>query len=347
MSDTASKAVTDMRTELEAIPDAVQRLLDISDAAASKAAAAMQSRDIRLIATIARGSSDHAATYLKYAIELTAKVPVASIGPSVSSIYGITLDLEDCASLSVSQSGGSPDIEQMTRSAKSGGALTIAITNIGDSPLAKASAHTIALQAGPERSVAATKTFVTSIVAGLLLLGFWQNDEKLLNALAQLPDLAAKATVLNWDALGTRMLQEDSLLVLGRGPSLAIASEVALKFKETCQIHAEAFSSAEVLHGPVAIVGSDYPILALAARDASEQSVVSVANRLAQEGADVFATSANADRCERLPVIASGHPLTDPLLLIISFYSFIEKFSRQRGLDPDVPRNLRKVTKTV
>lgn len=347
MSSSPSEAKTKMREEVEEIPDAICRLLKGSQLAVEAAAAEMRSIDPKLFTTIARGSSDHAATYLKYAFELSAGVPVASIGPSISSIYGVTLNLDNSACISVSQSGKSPDIVQSVRSARSGGALTVAITNHDDSPLADACAHTIPLQAGQEKSVAATKTFVASIVAGLMLLAHWKEDAELLDALAALPEFAAQAIKLDWNALCTRMLREDSLLVLGRGPSVAIANEVALKFKETCQIHAEAFSSAEVLHGPVAIVGSNYPVLALIARDVAEESVVDVADGLARDGADVFATSGKTDCCEQLPIVATGHLLTDPLVLVISFYSFVEKLSRQRGLNPDVPRNLKKVTETV
>lgn len=347
MSSSMMGNTTKMRSELEDIPNAISRLLQGSLSAIEAAAADIRSVNPGLITTIARGSSDHAAMYLKYAIELSAGIPVASIGPSISSIYGVTLDMGNSACVSISQSGRSPDIVQSAQSARLGGALTVAITNDDESPLADACAHKVPLQAGPEKSVAATKTFVTSIVAGLLLLAHWKRDHRLLDALLALPEVATRAVKLDWNPLCTRMVTEDSLLVLGRGPSFAIANEVALKFKETCRIHAEAFSSAEVLHGPVAIVGSNFPVLALISRDASERFVADTADGLARDGADVFATSNKTTHCEQLPNVATGHPLTDPLILVISFYSFIERLSRLRGLDPDVPRNLRKVTETV
>jgi glutamine---fructose-6-phosphate transaminase (isomerizing) len=226
-------------------------------------------------------------------------------------------------------------------------ALSIAITNNPRSPLAAASAHCIDIQAGVEASVAATKTFVTSIIAGLLLLAEWRGDTALLNAVKRFPEQAQDAISCDWDILSDRLISEDSMLVLGRGPAMAIASEAALKFKETCQIHAEAYSSAEVMHGPVSIVGAGFPVLALIARDAAEANISSMAERLAAEGADVFGTGGSLQRSRRLPFTASGHPLTDPVLLIVTFYSFIEKLARRRGLDPDVPPNLRKVTETV
>ena len=145
-----------------------------------------------------------------------------------------------------------------------------------------------------------------------------------------------------------RSTGDNSLFILGRGPSFAIANEAALKFKETCAMHAEAYSAAEVMHGPLALVGPGFPVLALAARDASEPSMAEAADALAGKGASVFITSAlAAEGNAMLPFAATGHPLTDPLALIVSFYAFVEAFARHRGLDPDQPRNLRKVTETL
>ncbi len=338
---------TKMAMEIEEIPDALRRLLGGSRARIEAAADELRRADPQVITTVARGSSDHAATYLKYAIELLAGVPVASIGPSIASIYQARLKLQNAATIAISQSGKSPDIVQMAKSARQSGAVSIAMTNTPQSPLADVSAHAIDIAAGPELSVAATKTFVSSITAGLLLLAHWQKNDALLEALERLPGQAQQAISCDWSALSDRLCNESSLFILGRGPALAIASEVALKFKETCQIHAEAYSAAEVMHGPVSIVGSGFPLLGLAARDAAELPVVDVCEALAGQGASVFLTSRHARRAVSLPSIATGHPLTDPMLLIVSFYAFIEKLARRRGLDPDVPPNLRKVTETL
>lgn len=337
-----------MRAEIEEIPEAIDRLLADSDAELSEAAAAIARTDPALFCTIARGSSDHAATYLKYAIELLARIPVASVGPSIASIYGVTLSTQRCVCLTISQSGQSPDIVASAESLTAGGALSIAITNDRSSPLAHACDKTVDIKAGPEKSVAATKTFVTSIVSGLALLAKWRGDSSLIDALARLPDQAHAAVNVDWgSALETVATEAQSMFVLGRGPSLAIANEAALKFKETCRIQAEPFSTAEVLHGPVSIVSADYPILALIARDRAEQPTCQVADEIASRGANVFATSANVSSAASLPFVGSGHPLTDPLLLIVSFYTFIEKLARVRGLDPDAPRHLNKVTETL
>lgn len=338
---------THMRREIAEIPEAVARLLDQSGTALAEAGANLRRSQPRFLTTVARGSSDHAAAFIKYAVELTAGVPVASVGPSIASIYGAKLKLAESACLAISQSGKSPDIVSMAEGAREGGALTIAITNTAESPLAAASDHCIDIAAGIEKSVAATKTFVNSAVAGLALIGHWTEDERLLAALADLPAHFREAVGCDWMEIADALSQRHSLFILGRGPSMAIANEAALKFKETCAMHAEAYSAAEVMHGPVALVKPGFPVLALAARDASEPATAAVADELCRKNAAVFVTSTLARQAAILPHVATGHPLTDPLGLIVSFYAFVEAFARHRGLNPDAPPNLRKVTKTL
>jgi glucosamine--fructose-6-phosphate aminotransferase (isomerizing) len=340
-------AETHMKREVAEIPDATARLLDEAGASLAEAGAALRALDPALLSTVARGSSDHAAAFLKYAVELAAGVPVASLGPSIASIYGARLKLRKSAAIAISQSGKSPDIVAMARTVRDGGALTIAVTNTAGSPLAEASHHAIDIRCGPERSVAATKTFVASAVAGLAILGEWTGDEALLQALRDLPGPFERAVRCDWTEFADALDGCDSLFVLGRGPSFAMASEAALKFKETCGVHAEAYSAAEVMHGPLALIGKGFPVLALAARDRSEASMAETAQALAGKEASVFVTSDKTKKAARLPFAATGHPLTDPLSLIVSFYGFVEAFARSRGLNPDEPRNLRKVTETL
>jgi glucosamine--fructose-6-phosphate aminotransferase (isomerizing) len=235
----------------------------------------------------------------------------------------------------------------MMRSSALGGALTIAVTNHADSPLARAAAHTLALQSGPERSVAATKTFVASVLAGLALLAEWQEDADLRHAVAGLPEAFQHALEMDWSVLSDRLSRAQSLYVLGRGPAFAIANEAALKFKETCGLHAESFSAAEVLHGPAAIVQAQFPVLALGVEDAALPRLTETAARLAAQGADVFVTGADVAGATRLPSLRDVHPLCAPLVLVVSFYAFVEALARRRGFDPDVPPHLRKVTKTT
>lgn len=338
---------TYMRMEIDEIPDAARRLLDGSASALAEAGERLKRLQPVMIATIARGSSDHAAAFLKYAIELTAGVPVASIGPSIMSIYGRELRLDGCAAISISQSGKSPDIVAMAQSARRNGALGIALTNTAGSPLAESADISIDLAAGKEQSVAATKSFVSSVIAGLAVLAHWTGDSDLTAAINRLPEAFGRAITVDWTPLLAALKDRTSLYVLGRGPAFAVAQEAALKFKETCGIHAEAYSAAEVLHGPARIVEAGFPVLALAARDASEAGVAEIADRLAQQGAMAFATTNRVAAAHRIPFVETGHGITDALVLIGSFYGFVEMLSRYRGFDPDNPPHLKKVTETV
>ncbi|MDR7124302.1 SIS domain-containing protein [Pseudotabrizicola sp. 4114] len=338
---------THMAREVAEIPTAAARFLAESGPAVQAAAVAMQKLDPGLIVTVARGSSDHAATYLKYAVELLAGVPVASVGPSVASIYGRPLRLTGAVCVGISQSGQSPDIVEMMRAGRSGGALSVAITNFADSPMGAASDHCLPLLAGVEQSVAATKTFVVSVLAGLTLLAEWRQDDALRHAIADLPLALEKALHLDWSPLAARLSRANSAYVLGRGPAFAIANECALKLKETCGLHAESYSAAEVLHGPAAIVQAQFPVLALGVEDAALPHVISTAERLAAQGADVFLTGAAAKGVMQLPLVPDLHPLVAPLVLATAFYNFVEGLARRRGFDPDTPPHLRKVTETV
>jgi glucosamine--fructose-6-phosphate aminotransferase (isomerizing) len=337
---------THMMREIAEIPEATARLLDQSGDALAQAGKAIGKLDPAFLTTVARGSSDHAAAFLKYAIELAAGVPVASLGPSIASIYGARLKLAKSASLAISQSGKSPDIVSMATSARTSGGLTIALTNTAGSPLAAAADIAIDIRAGEEKSVAATKSFVTSVVAGLALVAHAAENERLKAALNDLPRVLETAVSCDWSPLFDALTGASSLYVLGRGPSLAIANEAALKFKETCGLHAEAYSAAEVLHGPSRIVEAGFPVLALTADDAAAQSVVDVVDRLAGQGARAFITSTKSASGTALPAAAAGDPLTGTLAIIVSFYAFVEELSHRRGFDPDRPPYLKKVTET-
>ncbi|MBZ9994145.1 SIS domain-containing protein [Mesorhizobium sp. BH1-1-4] len=337
---------TNMRREIDEIPEAASRLLDRSAKDFARVGTALRVKDPAFVVTIARGSSDHAALFLKYAIELTARLPVASVGPSLASIYGTELKLGRGAAIAISQSGKSPDIVAMADAATRAGATSMALTNTLPSPIADACSHALDILAGPETAVAATKSYVNSIVAGLAVLSEWTADAALKRAVADLPKHFAEAIKLEWNDFAADVGDADSIFVLGRGPALAIAGEAALKFKETTGIHAEAYSAAEVLHGPVALVGTRFPVLALAARDAAEASVTETADALHAMGAIVHTTSARATNAKRLPFVETGHPITDALVLVLPFYGFVEAWSRARGNNPDAPANLKKVTET-
>ena len=338
---------TYMSKEIQEIPQAVDALLSDGRGAIKRAASALRQADPVMVLTVARGSSDHAALYLKYACEVLLGVPVASVGPSIASVYGTQLKLGNAACIAISQSGQSPDIVQMAQSARRGGATCVAITNDATAPLARASNLVVPLTTGPELSVAATKTYVASLVAGLAVLAHWKEDADLLSAIDDLPARLKQAASIDWPELRAETRVGQGMYVLGRGLSLAVSNEAALKFKETCQIHAESYSSAEVLHGPVSLVDEGFPVLAFVSRDASEPGIVDVCDQLARQGARVFATSHTCQTAQTLEFVSTGHALTDPIALIVSFYAFVEKLARERGGDPDTPRHLRKVTQTV
>ncbi|MGR3635664.1 MAG: SIS domain-containing protein [Shimia sp.] len=337
---------TRMKREILEIPEAVERLLTDGKSSVQTTAAEVRNRDLRFLLSVARGSSDHAASFMKYASELLLGLPMASVGPSIKSIYGVNVAGDGALCISVSQSGQSPDIVQLTEAFGQTGAYTVAVTNDVGSPLAQATNATLDIHAGPELSVAATKTFVTSMVSGLWLLAEIKGDADLLKAIHALPAHLAKATACDWspvvDAVDGR-----SLFALGRGPSWAVSNEAALKFKETCQIHAESFSSAEVLHGPVSIVERGFPVIAFAAGDAAEDSVADVADALVAKGAKVFATTDKVKDAVVLPHIRTDHWITDPIAAIVSFYGMVEQVAAARGINPDAPRHLKKVTETV
>jgi glucosamine--fructose-6-phosphate aminotransferase (isomerizing) len=334
-----------MRREIDEIPAAAERCLSARTGILA-AGAALAAKDPPVIVTAARGSSDNAAAYFKYACEITAGVPVASIGPSIASIYATPPRLSEAALIAVSQSGRSPDIIALAEATRRSGGLTVAVVNDAASPLADICDHVIPLGAGTEQSVAATKSFVSSVLACLALLAAWRGDSGLASALDQLPGQFARALTLDWTEAFAPLVAGGSLYTIGRGPSLAIAQEAALKFKETACLHAEAFSAAEVRHGPMSIVGEGFPVVGFLADDAARPSMIETLALLGGHGASVMVAGGGNEGGNRLPVIATGHPLTDALAMIVPFYGAVEALARLRGLDPDRPRHLKKVTET-
>lgn len=346
-----SPCATAMARETAEAPAAVARQL----AAASPALASLGERLRRnpppVVVTCARGSSDHAAGYLKYLVEITLGIPCCSMGASVVSVYDAPLRVKDALFVTISQSGRSPDILALQAAAKAAGALTVAFVNDETSPAAREADLCVPLSAGPETSVAATKSFVASLAAAAQLVARWTGDANLMAAIARLPDTLAllpdAAGAARWGAAARLLAQAQSLYVLGRGPSLPIAFEAALKLKETCALHAEAFSAAEVMHGPLELVDEAFPVLAFSPQDRSRPGMVQALGRLRAQGAAVLAVEPADGGRDRLPFADPGHPLLEPLAMIQAFYRCAEQVSRLRGRDPDRPRSLMKVTETV
>src|SRR5438046_1925215 len=294
----------------------------------------------------ARGSSDHAATFARYLIETRLGLLTSSAAPSVSSVYEARPDLSGALVLAISQSGASPDLLSTVSHARAAGARIVALVNAENSPLAQLADDLIPLRAGVEKSVAATKSYIASLSAIVQLLALWSRNAELAAALERSPELLARAWELDWSAALTRLTHATNLYVIGRGPGLAIAQEAALKPKETCGLHAEAVSAAELRHGPIALVRPGFPLLVFAQNDESRAGVAELSGELAAQGADVLLAGAQAPHATLLPTEAA-HPVIEPLLLVQSFYRMVNALALARGGDPDHPPHLSKVTETL
>jgi glucosamine--fructose-6-phosphate aminotransferase (isomerizing) len=272
---------------------------------------------------------------------------VAAAALNIASVYQRSLDLRDQMLLAISQSGRSDDLIKTAAMARAAGAVTAAIVNDPTSPLAQTVEIVLPLAAGPELSVAATKSFVASLAALLQLVAAWSGDAIMAAAYMRLPNRLAEASELDWSEAIEPFAGATSMVAIGRGPTLAIAREAALKLKETCELHAEAFSAAEFRHGPIALVSSAYPILALAPTDESAASIAKLVTDLRRKGARVLvAEPGGAQDARRLPVLAPDHPGADAICLIQSFYAFLVRLAAARGTDVERPRHLQKVTRT-
>ncbi|HET6971174.1 MAG TPA: SIS domain-containing protein [Phenylobacterium sp.] len=335
---------TAMFREAAEAPAAVARMLTANRAACAELGERLRESPPRVVVTLGRGSSDHAATYAKYLIESSAGVVTASGAPSISSVYQARPEVRDVLFLAISQSGRSPDLLAALESARAGGARVVALVNDAGSPMAGLADVVLPLHAGPETSVAATKSYIAALAATAQLTAAWTGDAELAAALERLPDQLQAAWSMDWSAAVDVLTPAQHLYVLGRGPGFAAAQEAALKLKETCGLHAEAFSAAEVLHGPMALVEPKFPVLVLAQGDESEAGVVALARSLADREARVLL--AGADGPGALP-FARAHPTLQPITLIQSFYRAANALSLARGFDPDHPPRLRKVTETV
>jgi glutamine---fructose-6-phosphate transaminase (isomerizing) len=248
--------------------------------------------------------------------------------------------------MAISQSGASPDLLAAVANAKAAGAMVIALVNVESSPLASAADYTIPLCAGNEQSVAATKSYIASLAAIIHLVALWSQDEELLDALSAAPTQLERAWNLDWRAAVDLLRPARDLYVVGRGLGLGIAQEAALKLKETCGLHAEALSAAELRHGPMALVQAGFPVLIFAQNDETHGGVEALATELAARGAQVMLAGATSPQSLMLAT-EGAPPAIQPMLIIQSFYRMANALALARGFDPDRPPHLRKVTETV
>ena len=324
--------------------DAVARQ-ETAEADMQRIGAALRHRSPPVVITCARGSSDHAATFAKYAIETRIGIPVVSAAPSVASVYASRLRAEGAVCVAISQSGRSPDLLATVSSLKEAGACVVALVNESDSPLAAIADELFDLGAQAERSVAATKSFIASLAAIARLVAEWGDDDQLRDELRQLPHLLRQAWELDWSPLVRGLEGATDLYVLGRGVGLGVAQEAALKLKETSQLHAEAFSTAELRHGPMALVRDGFPALMFGQSDETGSDIEETASMLASRGARVFLAGNTAPSAVSLPSLPCS-PLLEPIVQIQSFYRAANALALARGLDPDRPPHLAKITET-
>lgn len=337
-----------MLREAREAPEAVARALSANEAACRALAERLRAAPPPFAVTCARGSSDHAATYAKYLFELRLGLVTASVGPSVRSVYAAAPRMKDALFLAISQSGRSPDLVQLALAAREGGAVTVALVNEAASPLAGACETVLPLHAGPERSVAATKSVLAALATVLQLFAQWSGDPGLKPALERLPEELAAAARADWSAALPALRAARHLYVVARGIGLAAAQEAALKLKETGGLHAEPLSAAELMHGPLALAGPEFPVLMFVQRDEAEAGLMALAEDLKRRRVPLLVAGARpVAGAVHLPLAPEVEAVTAPLALLQAFYPLAEAVARARGRDPDRPPHLGKVTETL
>ena len=296
--------------------------------------------------SIARGSSDHAAQYLNYLTTAKLGKLTTSLSMSILTMYQTEIDVSKSVGVAISQSGQSPDVVNPISYIRSKKAPTLSLVNDINSPLAQSSEWIIPLHAGPEKAVAATKSFIASLSASAALIAAWKNDLEITRALHHLPDDLIKAQKLDWTSPLKILHESKRIMVVGRGYGLPLALEVALKLKETCGIQAEAFSAAEIKHGPQALIGQGYPLLIFANRGPALHSMLDLAAEMKSRGANVILAAPPFIKEKQLEIQTTHSEELDVIAAIQSFYLMVEELSQSLGLDPDHPPHLAKVTKT-
>jgi glucosamine--fructose-6-phosphate aminotransferase (isomerizing) len=331
-----------MAQEIADVSDAAKRLL-ASDEIFDRFADAIRDKAPRIAVMCGRGSSGHVGVYLRYLFEARLGMLVSASAPSVITAYQRAPDMRDALFLVVSQSGHSPDLIAATQSARSLGALTIAIVNDENSPVAAASDLVLPILAGPERAVAATKTVILSMLAGARLVAALARDRALSDAVQRVPGRLAEAQEVDWSFWGQTLVRAPAAFVAARGYGFGPAREIALKLSETLRIPALGYSSAELRHGPRAAINSKTPVLLLRQQDEAGATVDELVRELINRGEPVFVAGGKSG----LPWIGDDHPILDPVVMLVPAYRAIEEAARKRGFDPDNPPHLTKVTRTL
>lgn len=345
-----------MAEEIGEQPEALARLVDTADEVVEGLARDLAAAEVGWVVIAARGSSDNAARYGQYLLGWRNRLSVALAVPSLHTVYRTRPRLDGGAAVAISQSGQSPDVVAVLEAARGEGRPAIALTNDPSSPLAAAATHVVELRAGPERAVAATKSYTNSLGALALLSAALSDGDRrsaTLEALRATPDAVAaavdRATGTAADAFD-RYAAIGGCAVVGRGLNYATAFEVALKVRELTGVVAEAFSPADLLHGPIAALGPDTPAVLVAPDEPSLDSVRGVAPRLVERGVELVVLSRDTDLLERastpVRLTAAPTPWLTPLTAVVPGQVLAHRLARLRDLDPDDPEGLQKVTRT-
>lgn len=329
-----------MRREALSAPQMVGRSLAHAQNSMSSLAARLRDRPPAFVATNARGSSDHAATLLKHLLETRVGIATVSLPPSSLTLHQAPLLLTQALFISLSQSGRSPDIVNSAIIARARGAHTLALVNDIASPLAGSAEVLVPIDVGEERSVAATKTCLAAMALCHQLASLWTDPDA--EGWKRIPQVLAKASGAPPSGLVSFLASPTPTLIISRGAGLAVAGEVALKLKECCAKPAEALSSAELRHGPLALASRPLAALMLIGRGVEQPGLREVEQELRRIGVDVLTIGPGLD----VPTPADEDPAIEAIAMLQALYLGIEAASRAFGRDPDSPPYLRKVTKT-
>ena len=339
-----------MLQEIAEQPEVMRRTIDAERDKITKLGDFLRQKDIDVIVLVARGSSDNAALFGRYLLETMTGIPVSLSAPSVFTLYNAKLKLNRALVIGVSQSGEGDDINFVLQRAKDGGAFTLGITNEANSTMAKLADETLLIHAGRERSIAATKTY-TGQMLHFYMLASVIGDARL--EYHKIPDFTDQALELEAEVkhLVERYTFMENCVVVGRGMNYGNSYEFALKLMETCYVVAERFSSADFFHGPLAIIERRFPVILFAPAGSTQQSSLDLLNRLHELNADCM-TITNDDKITGLSSRTLSLPkeideFLSPIPFIIPAQLFAAHLSEAKGLDPDAPRSLAKVTKTL
>ena len=337
------RSQTAMAREIREIPTTAERLLAERDSIITVANRIRQA-DPRVVVISGRGSSANAGTLLRYLFEARAGLLVSTSAPSVMTTYGQSIDMRNAVFIVISQSGRSPDLVMGAQSARKNGALTIAIVNDLTSPLALACELPLPMGAGLERSVAATKSVVLSMVTSVQLVASLTSDDELNEKIKRLPQRFSDALACDWSQWSSSLAAARAAFVVGRGFGLGPAREIGLKVTEAMRIPTLSYSAAEVMHGPLACASAEIPFLVLRQNDGSSAMVDALIAELRVRKLNVFSAG---DPTGVLPWIGNDDPICDAITMLLPAYATIEQAARARGFDPDNPPNLSKITETM